>query len=331
MAKATTPDWRKYVQFLAGSSYDPSLAIASPEFQVYDVRTSKGIQRVRSMLTHYEIALLYSAARDWYNGSGEIVDAGPLLGVGTRALAQGLADNPGVTRKDKRIWSFDLWLAAGLGHYTADRGQQTGSVFEDFLSVNEDFRNEIHSSPGDLMMMTWNPALPIEILFIDISKTLELNAWILRQWFPRLIPGRSLVLQQDYVYFAQWWVAATMEYFRDDFELLGHVFGATAYYLCRNRPSIEMINAFLGLGQQELMALLDRAIAGAPPSVAEVLRCGKAYALVPVDPAAAAATLAQVRLGVGHDDPVQNFSAITASNAEIVGNVLAAARSRFGT
>jgi hypothetical protein len=326
MPKATITDWRKHVQFLAGQSYDPSLGITSTEFQVYDVRTSKGVRRMRSMLTHYEIALLYSLARDWYNGSGEIVDAGPLIGVGTRALAQGLADNAGVSRKDKRIWSFDLWLASGLGHYTAGLGLQTGSVFEDFLSLNEDFRNEIHSSPGDLMMMTWNPSLPIEILFIDISKTLELNAWILRQWFPRIIPGRSILLQQDYVYFAQWWVAATMEYFKDDFELIGHVFGATAYYLCRNIPSTEKVNAFLSLDKRGLLALLDGAIAGAPASVAEVLRCGKAYALGPLDPTAASATLGQVRLGVGHSDPVQDFSAIAASNAAIVRDFLTASR-----
>ena len=40
------------------------------------------------MLTRrYEIAILYSLAKDYYTGAGAIVDGGPLLGLTTNALA----------------------------------------------------------------------------------------------------------------------------------------------------------------------------------------------------------------------------------------------------
>ena len=40
------------------------------------------------MLTAYELALLYALARDVYTGADEIIDAGPLLGLSTFALAR---------------------------------------------------------------------------------------------------------------------------------------------------------------------------------------------------------------------------------------------------
>jgi hypothetical protein len=315
-------DWRKYVPGLAGVAHDPSLKIKPVEWQTYDVQTSRGPFRTRSMLTMLEIALLYSVARDQYTGEGEIVDGGPLIGVGTRAMAQGLMENPRVTNKLQRIWSFDLWLAAGMGHYVEGMGGQTGSVFEDFLRLNEDYRPQIHASPGDLMNMTWRPK-PIEILFIDISKSLELNAYVLKNWFTQLIPGKSIVLQQDYVYFDQWWIAVTMEYFKEHFELLGFVFGATAYYLCKQAVTAAEVAAFMALSPADHLALLDRAIAGAPPSVAQVLQCGKARMLMTHDRTAAAAALSEVQRDVHGSDPVSDFSGIAASNADVMAKLLA--------
>lgn len=314
-------DWKKYVPGLAGTNHVPSLKISTPEWQVYDIRTSTGTIRAKSMLSILEIALLYAVARDHYTGEGEIVDGGPLLGVGTNALAQGLAENQRVASKASRIWSFDLWLAQGMGRCVEGVGTQTGSVFEEFLRVNHDYRHQISASPGDLLAMTWRPK-PIEILFVDIAKSLELNAYVLKHWFTRLIPGRSILLQQDFVYFDQWWIAVTMEYFAAEFDRLGFVFGATAYYLCTKPVSNEKITAFLALGPQDHLALLERAIAKAPPSVAEVLKCGKARLLMNHDKGAAINALREVRKDVHDADPTCNFSGIAASNADMMANLL---------
>ena len=49
------------------------------------------------------------------------------------------------------------------------------------------------------------------MLFVDIAKTWALNDVVIEQFFPRLIPGRSVVVQQDYAFAFRPWVAITME------------------------------------------------------------------------------------------------------------------------
>ena len=54
---------------------------------------------------------------------------------------------------------------------------------------------------GNLLALDWTGG-PIEILFIDLAKSWDLNRWVLTKTFPRLIPGHSVVIQQDWVHFA---------------------------------------------------------------------------------------------------------------------------------
>ena len=102
------------------------MGITMPSFQMYNIETPHGFESARSMLHVYELSLLYGVCRNDYQGRGEIVDGGPLLGVGTFAMARGLAHHGAVANKHKRIYLFDLWLASGLGDYTADVGAATG-------------------------------------------------------------------------------------------------------------------------------------------------------------------------------------------------------------
>jgi len=75
---------------------------------------------------------------------------------------------------------------------------------------------------GDITQTGPVPA-PVEILFIDVAKTCRVNDWVVRHFFPALIPGHSLVIQQDYLW-TGWngWIHATMEHYSDHFEMLDH-------------------------------------------------------------------------------------------------------------
>ena len=72
--------------------------------------------------------------------------------------------------------------------------------------------------PGDVRTASWTGG-PIEILFIDIAKHWTVCDWITWQFFPHLIPGRSVVVQQDYLY-ERWtgWLHVTMEFYSEYFE-----------------------------------------------------------------------------------------------------------------
>jgi hypothetical protein len=307
-----TVDWLQYVGH-------PSLGIRTTKtFQSYVVETCGGRVPARSMLTAYELALLHAVAKHWYTGEGEIIDGGPLLGLSTYALARGLISNALVTQRHRRIYSFDLFLDFDMGWYVEGYGSGTGSVFDKFLEINRDHLESISISPGDLIRMRWDKK-PIEVLFIDIAKTWNLNTWVLQNWFAALIPGRSLVLQQDYIYFHQYWISLTMAWLREYFERCEEVFGATVVFLnCAPIPP-EKLNAPLAdLPLTEKARLLHQAIEDSSPSAREVLKCGLAYCMLEHG------EFTEARRILDHVRPIPgplahtDFSSIATSNRELV-------------
>src|SRR5436853_7107707 len=62
------------------------------------------------MTTLEEQAYFEDYARSIYTGAGEIVDLGSWLGSTTISLARGLADNPSVEARRKKIHAFDQFL-----------------------------------------------------------------------------------------------------------------------------------------------------------------------------------------------------------------------------
>jgi hypothetical protein len=230
------------------------------------------------MLQLQELAALYMLAKDYYRGEGEIVDLGPLLGVGTNALARGLAENRAVSNRDKRIHSFDLFLAKGMGTVIAEPSR-SGSVFDRFLRNNHDYLRHISISPGDLMEMSWDRS-PVEILFIDLAKTWELNAQVLRQFFKYLIPGRSIVVQQDFVHCFEYWIPITMEHFAEYFEHLYFVPGSSSVYrFVKEIPDRLIYESIRDMPVERKSFYLRRARERSPADVREILKCSEVCCL----------------------------------------------------
>ncbi|WP_336489766.1 hypothetical protein [Methylobacterium nigriterrae] len=263
--------WRRYVPFWNPESRVPFVETG---FQTYRVTTADGEVTIKSMLSSLELALLYALAKDYWTGEGEIVDLGCLYGLTTRCLAEGMALNRRVpdNRKLRRIYAYDLFLAEDYSWWS--QGSPTvhaGSWFSEFLSVNRDHLAAIAPCPGDLLHMNWGTK-PIEILMIDAAKSWDLNDWIIRKMFPRLIPGRSVVIQQDQVHYLEYWISIAMEYFSDKFEYIDTIYGSSAYYLCTAPISEEEAHrALKALPFEEKERLLLAAIARSRPSAQAAL------------------------------------------------------------
>jgi len=274
------------------------------------------------MLSAYELALLYALAKDWYTGAGEMIDGGPLLGLSTYAMARGLAENQRPVSTRRRIYSFDLFLARDMGWHAEGSDSGTGSVLDRFVEINREYLDSISISAGDLLDMGWD-GKPIEVLFIDVAKSWDLNAWTLRNWYPALIPGQSMVVHQDYVYFNQYWVALTMAWLSEYFERCEEVFGATVCFLNRSPIPAEKLNANLAaLPLSDKVRLMEQAIRASSPSAAEVLKCGLAYCLVEHGEIQEARNiLCSVRPAAGPDLET-DFSGIAASNVQIVSEII---------
>jgi len=299
------------------------MPIREESFQHYKLVSKSGSKLYcKSMLSILEIAFLYHLARDQYAGFGQIVDLGPYCGVGTFALASGLDCNSCGDRA--KIFSYDLFLVEGYDWFF-DEGQipPTRSVFPVYVSILRDHFDKIVPVPGDLLKMRWT-AEAIEILFVDVAKSWSLNNWVVSQTFPCLTPGKSIIIQQDYVHFVEWWLQVVMEYYSDRFELLEVIFGASAIFRSIAPISREEARRDLStLSLSEKIRLMERAAEKVPASAAEVLKCGRAKCLIDHgEYREAGDILKTVITSQLADDPALNFAGIAQDNLQKVEDLL---------
>ncbi len=188
------------------------------------------LRRVKTMLSAQELDLLYRLAKDQYLGVGEIIDGGAFLGGSTLALASGLQANPNVAHRDGRVHSYDLFLSDRFVAEFIEGYPVDSSTRPYYEGVIADVRSCVTVHEGDIATFPWPAERPIEILFIDVAKSWETNDFILHTFFPRLIPGVSTVIQQDYHWPQTPWIGVAMELLADHMTYLGSMPWATAYY-----------------------------------------------------------------------------------------------------
>jgi len=176
------------------------------------------------MLGLEERKLLYELARRVYTGEGAVVELGAFCGASTCCLAAGLKDNPGAA--GHRVQSYDSFVAdepylvdfvRTLFGETLELGQSFQAIYRRATSAYADLI-EVHS--GDLIEQSWPPEMPIEILFVDVAKTLALSAKVLTEFFPPLIPGKSIVIHQDFYHPTAFYLPVVMDYLSDHFTII---------------------------------------------------------------------------------------------------------------
>lgn len=292
--------------------------------QSYQLTSPNSSVKMRSMLTRYELGLLYGLARNHYSGRGAIIDAGPLMGATTFSLARGLADNNRVDEDKKRnaIYSFDLFIADSYYSRFLEVAPLTPTLLHEFMRINRDYLDYIVPHQGDFLQWKW-PEAPIEILFMDLAKDWNLSDHYIQTMLPRLIPDGVLV-QQDYVHFFEYWIHMTMEHFADDFDFCGAMYGATAYFRLKRPLSQKKCMVDLkALSFSKKMELLTRAREKMEPGIQEVMKCAVAMCAVEHKEFKIAQDfLDKVNIEKITVDPVSNFSGIAKSNKAVVQGIL---------
>jgi SAM-dependent methyltransferase len=220
---------------------------------------------VPTMLVPDELRLLHHLAEDCYSGLGVIIDGGSFLGGSTVALADGVRRNPRRRRlgEEKVIHSFDRfeveeWTRGLFFPESTLAGASFRDQFEGNIAAYADLI-EVHA--GDVLDHEWKGG-PIEILFIDMAKHWKTCDWVTWQFFPHLIPGRSIVVQQDYLYH-HWvgWLHVTMEFYADYFEYVCDTDVNSVLFLSTKKipASVLRRNTVESLTFEEKMSLMDRA------------------------------------------------------------------------
>lgn len=223
---------------------------------------------VASMISRDEVRFLYWLAREYYVGAGKIVDLGPLAGGSTRALAMGVLANPAISAVGKIIHSYDLWeFFPEWQRFLPGRElRRAADILPCFLDNIAEGQRLVEPHKGNLLCQHWIGE-PIEILFVDIVKTTALAYKVARTFFPHLIPGRSVVVQQDFISICEVDVPLTMGVFRDHFEYVDSPEGGTVAFLYTKPIPDEMLKMdFLeSLSIQEKLNVFDLALSRLQP------------------------------------------------------------------
>jgi hypothetical protein len=185
------------------------------------------------MISPDERRLLYTLAKDYYSGTGRIVDGGSFLGSSAFALGQGLRDR--AYTPVPVIDAFDLFLidAHSIQHHLAGAdgakvkpGDDVRYIFERNTSAISQYI-DVHQ--GDIRAKPWSKG-PIEIIFNDLSKGWSTNDYIITNWLPALIPGRGILIQQDQLQEWHVWLSISMEILSEYFEFIDFVHNCSMVY-----------------------------------------------------------------------------------------------------
>jgi hypothetical protein len=230
------------------------------------VPTHEEVYLPRGMLGFEERRMLYWLAAEYYSGAGTIVDAGAYLGASAFALASGLAASENAGAQHAIVHSYDCFIAEddyvyqdiARGFYPVPPGYDFYRIFEFQTAL---CREKIVTHRGDFLAAPV-PTSSIEVLFIDVAKTGLLNGRLIERYFPLLIPGKSVVIQQD---FCQAWypyIPITMEYLTDYLTIVDSFVADSSrvYLLTQEIPEQQIKRLLSGLGVDEQITLLRRTI-----------------------------------------------------------------------
>ena len=250
---------------------------------------------IPTMLSKLERRLLYSLARD-YAGEGAIVDAGSFLGGSTTALLAGVRDRlepwsgPPVASYD--LFQVDEYMVPKF--FADDRSVQLGDSFRARFDAHverfDDVPHAVHE--GDITKLGWSGG-PIDVLFLDILKSWEINDAVLRDFFPSLVPGRSVIVHQDYGWGDTPWIPVTVELMRKSLVLLDWMeWGTHVFFVADELPAELIEHGVAGLELDRKVQLLEDAARRAEGWVLGMLEISRALLIADRDgPEAASAEL----------------------------------------
>ena len=249
-------------QILDVNQFTPEHAVM-PDWR--NVQLPEEMRNAEAMTHQEDQKILYSLARDYYQNVGSIVDAGCFLGGSTLALCYGLKANPKYEEfKEKKIvYSYDLFIVEPwtIGIHFPKDTPLNSSFQARFESNIAPVKELVQVNAGDIKAAPL-PDRAIEILFIDVSKHWTINDYIVREMFSRLIPGVSIVVQQDYL-FPEWsgWLPVTMEYFADYFEIIDHAKDNSAVFFYHTQIPDSMLqdDFFAKMTRQEIFDMGTKA------------------------------------------------------------------------
>ena len=225
--------------------------------------TPSKLSEVKGMIGQGERRLLYAMTRFGFEGIGTIVDAGAFVGSSAYCMAAGLSESP--FKDGVKIHSYDLFIAQFPDVVdaisTLVRPIQIGESYLDIFEHQlAEFSDSVVVHQGDFCTKEWRLDSKIEILFVDICKSPQLNRHLITTFVPSLVPNKSVLLQQDFLHVWHPYVHWSMEILSPYFDIeLSLVDATRVYRLIRSIPEAELRRACGdGVSTEEKIDLLRR-------------------------------------------------------------------------
>ena len=227
-----------------------------------------------SMMSADEKILCYSLAKSCAPFTGRIVDLGLFVGASTSAFCQGILDNPLGSTKHTKKPVFALDLGGKLQPYEryfkdpqakAQLDSLGVSLEDDFFTVIKAYLKhypDIYELVEADLRTLQHFEDPIEIAFYDCLKQPDVNHKAFQLFWPRYIPGKTMVVQQDYFYPFTYWIMLYQEYYSDYFSFHGQFATSGLFRLEKPLPAEAYTRDLMAeLPMQQQFDLIQQAAA----------------------------------------------------------------------
>src|SRR5213078_2746059 len=180
--------------------------------------------------------------------------------------------------------------------FSGDRSLPLVDTFRDRFDSHVsrfDVPHVVHE--GDITAIGWS-GRPIDVLFLDLLKSWEINDAVLRDFFPSLVPGRSVIVHQDYGWGDTPWIPITVELLRDSLVLLDWMeWGSHVFFVADELPAHVLERGVGGLDLDVKIELIEQAAAHAEGWVLGMLEVSRTLLVAEQDgPRRALTELAEV-------------------------------------
>ncbi len=213
-------------------------------------------QPIYTMLSFEEQQMLYHYAATCAP-HGALLDLGSHLGGSAARMILGAKQT--CTRPDIHLFDrFQFLPEIHADRVPFSKWHDDGAIMvKNLLATLSD---DIHLHQGDIREAQWDDT-PIALLFVDIAKSAAILDHIAANFYPALIAGQSILIQQEYLYPHTPWVAVHMELWADKFERIAQAEKDSAVFrlmapISREDTENRHLSA---LSEADFMALLRRA------------------------------------------------------------------------
>jgi hypothetical protein len=162
---------------------------------------------IPGMITEEEAQYFLWVGR-YFSGAGTVVELGPWLGRSTYHIVTGLDKSPAFDGWKLHVYDDFVWRKSWMdGYYEwPDRPEQHGDFQPIYDAYTRSIADRIETEKCKFIDYDGNQSLPqlvwnggaIEIIYVDCGRTIEANEAWWQIFEPHFIPGRTLVIMQDW-------------------------------------------------------------------------------------------------------------------------------------